>query len=105
MMINIELTERGPLTFCRLARPGSRGLECYADLRSPVLRRLTISNRDSKLLERPQLKQNNHHHPLLIETKLKGHPTPIRPRNQQKPNADSEPDPPIRRIPREPKWG
>src|ERR1700733_4019288 len=105
MMINIELTERGPLTFCRLARTGSRGLECYADLRSPVLRRLTISNRDSKLLETSATQTKQSPPPTSNRDKIEGSTDPHTATEPAKAKRRSEPDCPIRRIPRDPKGG
>jgi hypothetical protein len=73
MMILIELIRRAPLAYCRWAPIGFRATECYADLRSPVLNREAISNRDTKTIKNvPQPKQNNHHDPVLIESELEG---------------------------------
>src|ERR1700733_11338326 len=50
-MIIIELIRRGLLACRRWATIGLRATEAYANLRSPVLNRKAISNRDWKLLE------------------------------------------------------
>src|ERR1700684_2912401 len=60
-MIITELTRRSPLAYCRWAPIGTPPMDAYANLRSPVLKREAISNRDWKLLETPasQTKQSS----------------------------------------------
>jgi len=50
-MIIIELTRRRLPGYYQWAPIGFRATECYANLRSPVLNRKAISNRDWNLLE------------------------------------------------------